>query len=570
MGCFGSKMDGGANLWADAKATWRGNEDSSAHSQVESLNVSDDSIIDTANFKEQHYSRVPLLLWNDYAVVRFLGAGVSGEVYLCMDIRTKRLYAIKVIQSKVKNSVNLFQSKESDCHPVSTEARVLNRLGRHENIVGMREIIHDLARSRVLLVMEYYEGGPLFDRNQMKLRHHVSEHVARAYVREIINGLLFLHEQRVIHSDLKLENILLNRYGRVGLTDFGCSTEFDVDDHVCRRKGGTPAFQAPEILHGRGTYSGKAADAYALGVCLYVLLYSRLPYIGQSVSEFSENLKKSELTIPEFPLVSDSGKDVLRGLLEKDPSKRLTLAKLLEHPWISDSRSDVCPIGCHVGEEFRSFLGSISAGKDCASTRTFSLGEYACRQGQANTGKIGVVVEGELDLITTVLLESTDGSHMRNEGSSVSSINSRDLFQWSGFPPSNEGSFSSEESSSSSESEYQVPKEVQRSVEEARAILKDMQTQSGNCIIEKVTAPCIIGEKGLFSPALPSQYSAVVRSKTAKVRWITYELYRKYMETDEYAYRGTQSLYFSRQYMLDKVLGLTMLASLSNKDHPND
>lgn len=562
MGCIGSKMDAGAHLWADStKATWGGSDSSSAHFQVESSN---ESLIETVNFKEQQCSRLPLLLWNDYAVVRFLGAGVSGEVYLCMDIGSKKLYAIKVIQSKEKHSGNLLQTGESDCHPVSIEARVLNRLGRHENIVGVREIIHDLARSRILLVMEYYEGGPLFDRNQMKLQHYVSEQVARAYAREMINGLLFLHKQGVIHRDLKLENILLNRYGRIGLTDFGCSTEFDMNDHVCRRKGGTPAFQAPEILHGgSGTYGGKAADAYALGVCLYVLLYSRLPYLGQSVSEFSENVKNSELAIPEFPTVSDSGKDILHGLLEKDPSKRLTLSSLLEHPWILASRSEMCPEGCHVKKEFCSFLRSMATSKDCTNTSTYSLGEYVCRQGQANTGSVGVVLEGKIELITAVLLESTDGARVRNRASSVSSVYSRDLLQWSGFPPSNEGSFSSsEESSSSSDSEYQVPKEVHKSAEEARAMLKTMQTQLGNCIIEKVTAPWVVGEQGLFSPALPLGYSAIVCSKSAKVCWIPCELYRKYMETNGYAYRGTQSLHFSRQYMLDKVLGLAMLASV--------
>ena len=102
--------------------------------------------------------------------------------------------------------------------------------------------------------------------------------LCRHYFRDILRSLEYLHSQKIIHGDLKPENILLTSSGVVKLSDFGCSRVFVTGNEYFDRFRGTPAFLAPEIMQRQTHYRGRPVDVYAMGVCLYALVFGSIPF----------------------------------------------------------------------------------------------------------------------------------------------------------------------------------------------------------------------------------------------------------------------------------------------------
>ena len=209
------------------------------------------------------YARFPgATCVNQYLLLQLLGEGTSGRVYLCMDISTRNLYAAKILKRKVGSSYSY--SSPDKLRQVSLrskpevgllrEIELMKQVGPHANIAGLREIIDDPLSRRIILIMEYFEGGSVLNRHDMDMQRWLPEDLARHYIRGMIRGLLFLHSKRIVHGDLKPENILMGATGRVALSDFGCSRQFDASGLVATMKGGTPAFLAPEILESNEKY----------------------------------------------------------------------------------------------------------------------------------------------------------------------------------------------------------------------------------------------------------------------------------------------------------------------------
>lgn len=198
---------------------------------------------------------------NQYLIIRFLGEGTSGRVFLSMDITCRKLYALKVIKRKSERVLKSGKHFESNIRgekgqesAIRHEVELMKKLGMHRNIAGLREIIDDPLSSKIILVMDYFEGGPVMTRDALKLKKHLPEDLARYYFRDMLCGLEFLHSNKVIHGDLKPENILMSCSGCIALSDFGSSKKINEEEHEFLHKGGTPAFLAPEILNPKGKY----------------------------------------------------------------------------------------------------------------------------------------------------------------------------------------------------------------------------------------------------------------------------------------------------------------------------
>lgn len=198
---------------------------------------------------------------NQYLIIRFLGEGTSGRVFLCMDIECRKLYALKVIKRKYtrsKTSKTRFDTNNRGNRgqesAISHEIDLMKKLGTHRNIAGLREIINDPLSSKIIIVMDYFEGGPVMTRDALRQKKHLHEDLARFYFRDMVCGLGFLHSNKVIHGDLKPENILMSCSGFIALSDFGSSKKLNEEEYEFLHKGGTPAFLAPEILNPKGKY----------------------------------------------------------------------------------------------------------------------------------------------------------------------------------------------------------------------------------------------------------------------------------------------------------------------------
>mmetsp|Transcript_43074 Transcript_43074/g.168616 ORF Transcript_43074/g.168616 Transcript_43074/m.168616 type:complete len:376 (+) Transcript_43074:766-1893(+) len=176
---------------------------------------------------------------------------------------------------------------------------------------------------RVYLVMDYASGGELFF--HMKREQLMSEDVVRFYAGEIILALEFLHSNGILHRDLKPENVLLDPDGHVMLTDFGLAKEnfFSGKAHSwC----GTEDYMAPEVILKEGY--DEAADWWSLGALLYDLLVGEPPFMGKKNdgrAKLHERICKAKFKLPQF--LTHEAKSLLKGLMTKEPSKRLCTAK---------------------------------------------------------------------------------------------------------------------------------------------------------------------------------------------------------------------------------------------------
>ena len=177
---------------------------------------------------------------------------------------------------------------------------MLAKAGSNPNVINLLEIIDDEAgfEDKLILVMEFCPGGQLltwspeshqFIPNRSNQRvdatGHITESTIRRAIREVGQGLQFCHEQGVIHRDVKPQNILFNDAHEAKIIDFGVSKVMDSPDgsDICKQTEGTYHFMAPEACDPDvDEFSGKASDVWALGVTLYILLFNKCPFWGQT------------------------------------------------------------------------------------------------------------------------------------------------------------------------------------------------------------------------------------------------------------------------------------------------
>lgn len=206
------------------------------------------------------------------------------------------------------------------------EVNLLQKL-RHNHVVKIYETIE--TQKHIIIVMELCAGGDLL--NYVRKRRRLKEPFAQKIFKQIIDGLSYIHSKGVAHRDIKLDNILLDGKGNVKIADFGVSRQIQ-GDQVMKEQCGTPAYIAPEILRNRGY--GLNVDLWSVGVVLFAMLYGTVPFKAQTMEELHQLILKGKYLLKED--ISVEARDLLRGLLEINPKKRLSCRKILRHPWLRD------------------------------------------------------------------------------------------------------------------------------------------------------------------------------------------------------------------------------------------
>ncbi|KAE8583138.1 hypothetical protein XENTR_v10020438 [Xenopus tropicalis] len=181
--------------------------------------------------------------------------------------------------------------------------------------------------------MELVTGGELFDR--IIERGYYTEKDASQLIRQVLDAVQYLHNMGIVHRDLKPENLLYAtpfEDSKIMISDFGLSKI--EDGGMMATACGTPGYVAPELLEQKPY--GKAVDVWAIGVISYILLCGYPPFYDENDSELFNQILKAEYEFdsPYWDDISESAKDFIRHLLEREPEKRLTCEQALQHPWI--------------------------------------------------------------------------------------------------------------------------------------------------------------------------------------------------------------------------------------------
>ncbi|XP_028253064.1 calcium/calmodulin-dependent protein kinase type 1D [Parambassis ranga] len=252
-----------------------------------------------------------------------LGTGAFSEVVLAQEKQSSRMFAVKCIPKKA------LKGKESS---IENEIAVLRKI-KHENIVALEDIYE--SPDHLYLIMQLVSGGELFDRIVEK--GFYTEKDASTLIRQVLDAVNYLHKMGIVHRDLKPENLLYfnpQDESKIMISDFGLS-KMEGSGDVMSTACGTPGYVAPEVL-AQKPYS-KAVDCWSIGVIAYILLCGYPPFYDENDSKLFEQILKAdyEFDAPYWDDISDSAKDFISSLMEKDPTKRFTCEQALRHPWIA-------------------------------------------------------------------------------------------------------------------------------------------------------------------------------------------------------------------------------------------
>ncbi|KAK6746363.1 hypothetical protein RB195_012463 [Necator americanus] len=288
--------------------------------------------------------------------------GSYGIVKLAYNEEDRNLYAMKVLDKiKLLKNFACFRpppARKSKPPPsthknplqlVQKEIAILKKLS-HPNVVKLVEVLDDPNDNYLYMVFEFVERGSILD---VPTDKPLDEDNAWKYFRDTLRGLEYLHYQKIIHRDIKPSNLLLSDSGHVKIADFGVSCEFEGIDAFLSGTAGTPAFMAPEALTEGSNhfYSGRAQDIWSLGITLYAFVIGKVPFWDAYVIALHRKIKNDPVVFPEEPHLSDPLKDLILGMLKKDPGHRLLLQEVKIHAWVT--RRGTCPMpseeeNCHL------------------------------------------------------------------------------------------------------------------------------------------------------------------------------------------------------------------------------
>ncbi|KAE8722516.1 Calcium-dependent protein kinase 33 [Hibiscus syriacus] len=258
--------------------------------------------------------------WGQFGVIRVCSDKLTGDVFACKSIAKDRLVT------------------PDDLCSIKLEIEIMTKLSGHPNVVDLKAVYED--EDSVHLIMELCAGGELF--HMLEKHGRFSESDARDLFKHLMEVVKYCHDNGIVHRDLKPENILLSTKSSpspIKLADFGLATyvKQGEESRILHGTVGSPFYIAPEVL--TGGYN-EAADVWSAGVILYILLSGMPPFGGKTKSKIFDAVRAAELRFPSDPWdhISLSARDLIIGMLCIDPSKRLSAAQVLDHPWVEGCR----------------------------------------------------------------------------------------------------------------------------------------------------------------------------------------------------------------------------------------
>ena len=263
----------------------------------------------------------------DFDILKELGCGSFGRVFLARHKKTKVQYAIKAIDKKNKTNIE-------EKPYFRRELEVMYKI-HHPNVVKLFGHFED--NYYCYFIMEYISKGNVYNLLPTDKKKRLSTKVCSFIIRDVISAVYFLHNMKpkIIHRDIKPENVLLGDGLVAKLTDFGWSNYMQEDEKrttVC----GTPIYLAPEIMEEKP--HDEAVDLWCIGVLLFELVTANPPFAGNDLDTLKENVLKLKINWPKD--INVDAKNLIMKILKLDPKQRLPLEEMMKHPFITKFTPD--------------------------------------------------------------------------------------------------------------------------------------------------------------------------------------------------------------------------------------
>uniref|UniRef100_A0A8C7UYG0 Serine/threonine-protein kinase PLK n=1 Tax=Oncorhynchus mykiss TaxID=8022 RepID=A0A8C7UYG0_ONCMY len=254
-----------------------------------------------------------------YSKGKLLGKGGFARCYEMTDLSSNKMYAVKVIpQSRV--------SKPHQRDKITNEIE-LHKTLHHKHVVKFSHHFED--QDNIYIFLELCSRKSLA--HIWKARHTLTDPEVRYYLRQIISGLKYLHNRGILHRDLKLGNFFVNENMELRLGDFGLAAKLETVEQRKKTICGTPNYLAPEVLNRQG--HGTESDVWSLGCVMYTLMCGNPPFETLDLKETYKCIKEVKYNLPST--LSPAAQKLISGILQKDPSDRLTLDQILNHQFFT-------------------------------------------------------------------------------------------------------------------------------------------------------------------------------------------------------------------------------------------
>ncbi|XP_049781427.1 serine/threonine-protein kinase NIM1 isoform X1 [Schistocerca cancellata] len=279
-----------------------------------------------------------------YRIRGDLGSGNFSQVKMAVHQLTRERVAIKILDKSKLDQ----KTRKMLAHEITTMEAI-----HHPNVIRLYEVVE--TYSRLHLVMEYAGGGELF--NKITSAGRIPEEEASPLYAQIVAAVAFMHDNNFIHRDIKAENVFFSSPGVVKLGDFGFSTQLTAGrEQQLTTFCGSPPYAAPELFRDE-SYVGAPVDTWALGVLLFFMVTGQMPFKAHTVAALKKQILDCNYSVP--PFVSPACKQLIVGILQLEPTSRLSLQSVSESEFLRGVRM---PRSAEVGAAAAS--GDSDAGSD--------------------------------------------------------------------------------------------------------------------------------------------------------------------------------------------------------------
>lgn len=256
-----------------------------------------------------------------YKRKRFFGKGGFARCYEIIDVQTQNVFAGKIVSKKlmIKHNQKEKMSQEISIH------KSLN----HTNIVKFFSFFDDA--DNVYIVLELCKSRSMMELH--KRRKVITDYECRYYIYQIVQGVKYLHDNRIIHRDLKLGNLFLNDDLHVKIGDFGLAARIEYDGERKKTLCGTPNYIAPEVLSKKG--HSYEVDIWSIGCVMYTLLVGQPPFETKSLKETYSRIRKCDYRVPST--IRKQAANMIIAMLQTVPERRPTIGQLLNFEYINNT-----------------------------------------------------------------------------------------------------------------------------------------------------------------------------------------------------------------------------------------